>query len=58
MYSKKSWGGNQLPHILVKFINKDKNEAIEDPVVSVIIWEWKDSDLLGKPSDKPVDEVG
>ncbi|KAF2111398.1 lung seven transmembrane receptor-domain-containing protein [Lophiotrema nucula] len=56
MYSKKSWGGKLEPHILVKLINKDKNEAIEDPTVGVVVWEWKDSNLLGKPTDLPVDE--
>ncbi|KAF1999834.1 hypothetical protein P154DRAFT_436039 [Amniculicola lignicola CBS 123094] len=57
MYSKKSWGGKVEPFIMVKFIktkeDKDKNKDIADPIVGVIVWEWKDSDLLGKPSDQP-----
>lgn len=57
MYSKKSWGGKVDPFILVKFIRSDKNDAIEDPTVGVVVWEWKDTNLLGRPSDKPVDEV-
>ena len=58
MYSKKSWGGKIEPFILVKFRNlKDKNKEIEDPTVGVVIWEWKDSMLLGKPSEMPVDDV-
>ena len=57
MYSKKSWGGKVEPFINIKFINNDRNEDIEDPTVGVVIWEWKDSLLLGKPSDKPVDQV-
>jgi hypothetical protein len=57
MYSKKSWGGKVEPFINVKFLKNDKNKDIEDPTVGVVIWEWKDSMLLGKPSDKPVDQV-
>ena len=59
MYSKKSWGGKVDPFILVKFRkNGDHNEGIEDPTVGVVIWEWKDSMLLGKPAEMPVGEVG
>ena len=58
MYSKKSWGGKVDPFIMVKFVkNGDKNKDVQDPTVGVVIWEWKDSMLLGKPSDMPVDEV-
>lgn len=58
MYSKKSWGGKVEPFILVKFIkNGEKNKDITDPTVGVVIWEWKDSMLLGKPSDLPIDDV-
>ncbi|PVH93303.1 hypothetical protein DM02DRAFT_634669 [Periconia macrospinosa] len=56
MYSKKSWGGKVDPFILVKFLKNDKNKGVEDPTVGVVIWEWKDSLLLGKPSDKPVED--
>ena len=58
MYSKKSWGGKVDPFILVKFIkNEEKNKGIEDPTVGLVIWEWKDTLLLGKPSDMPVADV-
>jgi hypothetical protein len=59
MYSKKSWGGKVEPYIMVKFIDTDKEQPvpIEDPTVGVVIWEWKDSHLLGKPADLPIDEV-
>ena len=58
MYSKKSWGGQVEPFILVKFIkNGEKNKDVQDPSVGVVIWEWKDTLLLGKPSDAPVNEV-
>ena len=59
MYSKKSWGGQTEPFIMVKFIKeKDQYKDKGDPVVGVVVWEWKDSNLLGKPSDRPADEVG
>lgn len=58
MYSKKSWGGKVDPFILVKFIkDPKKNEGIKDQTVSVVVWEWKDTLLLGAPSDLPVNDV-
>lgn len=55
MYSKKSWGGKVEPFILVKFLkNGDKNQEFDDKTVGVVIWEWKDTELLGKLSDGPV----
>jgi hypothetical protein len=58
MYSKKSWGGKVEPFILVKFVkDAEKNKGIEDPIVSVVVWEWKDTLLLGAPSDLPVNDV-
>lgn len=53
----KSWGGKVEPFILVKFLKNDKNKDIEDPTVGVIIWEYKDTLMLGKPSDKPPEDV-
>lgn len=51
MYSRKSWGGAMDPFILTKFIRpKDlKNQA--DPLVSLVIFEWKDKDLIGVPDE-------
>lgn len=46
MYSKKAWGGAVDPHILVKWI-KDATEDSTDPIVSMVIFEWKDYDLIG-----------
>jgi len=46
MYSKTTWGGPVDPHILVKFI-KDTEDDPTDPIVSMVIFEWKDYDLLG-----------
>ncbi|KAF2800196.1 hypothetical protein K505DRAFT_320615 [Melanomma pulvis-pyrius CBS 109.77] len=56
MYSKKSWGGQMEPYIMVKFIKKEEVKDIEDPTVAVIVWEWKDTNLLGRPAEKPVFE--
>lgn len=55
MYSKKSWGGKVEPFILVKFIkNEEKNKGVQDPTVGVVIFEWGDSPLLGKPAETQV----
>jgi hypothetical protein len=47
MYSRKSWGGNVDPFILVKFVKPDDLPAAEDPVVSLVIFEWSDRPLVG-----------
>lgn len=57
MYSKKSWGGKIEPFIMVKFIETDKPQPVEDPTVAVMIWEWQDSNLLGLPADAVIDKV-
>lgn len=58
MYSKKSWGGKVEPFILVKFIkDTEKYKDVEDPMVAVAVWEWKDTILLGKPADMPINDV-
>ena len=52
MYSKQSWGGDVDPFILVKV---DKVEAAEeDPLMSLVIFEWHDEDLIGQylPEDE------
>lgn len=36
------------PHILVKFL-KYEAEDDSDPIASMIIFEWKDFDLIGVP---------
>ncbi|KAG9230074.1 integral membrane protein-like protein [Amylocarpus encephaloides] len=46
MYSKSAWGGAVDPHILVKFIQEDVQDD-SDPVASMVIFEWKDFDLIG-----------
>ncbi|MCJ1366694.1 hypothetical protein MMC16_005824 [Acarospora aff. strigata] len=47
MYSRKSWGGAVDPYILAKFI-KIKPEGDVDPIVSLVIFEWKDESLIGR----------
>lgn len=46
MYSRDAWGGAVVPHILVKFI-KDTTQDDSDPITSMVIFEWKDYDLIG-----------
>jgi len=46
MYSQKTWGGPAEPHILIRFI-KNAVEDDSDPVVSLVVFEWKDYDLVG-----------
>lgn len=50
MYSRKSWGGNVDPFILVKMLKPDDLPENDDPIVSLIIFEWKDRPLIGKPN--------
>ena len=49
MYSRNAWGGAVDPYILTTFIRSDK--IMGDPIVSVVIYEWKDESLIGiKPT--------
>jgi hypothetical protein len=56
MYSRKAWGGDVEPFILTKFINAADDTA-EDPIVSLIIYEWKDEDLIGVRPDPESTQV-
>lgn len=47
MYSKASWGGSVDPYILIKFQPYEGEDA--DPIASMIVFEWKDFDLIGVP---------
>lgn len=53
MYSRQDWGGPVDPFILTAFPNKTV-EGDADHVVSLVIFEWKDQDLVGinKASDE------
>ena len=46
MYSKATWGGDTDPFIATTF-TKVGEEADSDPLVSLVIFEWKDHDLVG-----------
>ena len=49
MYSRKAWGGNVDPFILTKFMKPEDIPEGEDPVVSLVVFEWQDKHLIGKP---------
>lgn len=46
MYSKKAWGGPVDPFILIKFTDVGK-EQNGDPIVSLVVFEWRDEDFVG-----------
>ncbi|KAH8895110.1 hypothetical protein GQ53DRAFT_642241 [Thozetella sp. PMI_491] len=46
MYSRNTWGGPVEPYISVKFTDVGKDSSA-DPVVSLVIFEWKDEDFIG-----------
>ncbi|KAJ5227060.1 uncharacterized protein N7469_007066 [Penicillium citrinum] len=46
MYSRKAWGGNVDPFILVKFSKAETTEG--DPLASLVIFEWNDEELIGE----------
>lgn len=54
MYSKKSWGGSVDPFIQVMF--KQMPDASNEPV-SLVIFEYNDKNLLGKPLPDDPDQV-
>lgn len=56
MYSRKSWGGPTDPYILVKYIQDKSENGPEDPISSLIIFEWSDNALIGAPTGQG-DEV-
>lgn len=46
MYSQNAWGGSVDPHILVNFTKVEDNSDL-DLIASLVIFEWKDYDLIG-----------
>ncbi|KAI8957117.1 lung seven transmembrane receptor-domain-containing protein [Daldinia sp. FL1419] len=56
MYSKSAWGGPVDPFIQVVFPNKTV-EGDDDPIVSLVIFEWKDEDLIGISTDDDPDSL-
>ena len=49
MYSRKSWGGDTDPFVLTKFIKPKDLKDNDDPLVSLVVFEWADKDLIGHP---------
>ena len=56
MYSRSAWGGPIDPFILVKFDNMSI-EGDADPLVSLVIFEWNDAELIGRYPDVPGRDV-
>ncbi|BDD55904.1 hypothetical protein MPDQ_003282 [Monascus purpureus] len=53
MYSRKAWAGKVDPFILVRF-SQETVTGDDDPLASLIIFEWEDEPLIGIPrSDDP-----
>ena len=48
MYSRKAWGGNIDPFILTRFAKAPASDE-GDPIVSLVIFEWEDEGLIGRP---------
>ncbi|KAJ5496726.1 Transmembrane receptor eukaryota [Penicillium fimorum] len=46
MYSRKAWGGDVDPFILVKFTKSEVKDS--DPLASLVIFEWTDESLIGQ----------
>ena len=58
MYSRNSWGGPVEPFISVKFTDVGKEEE-GDPIVSLVIFEWKDEDFIGvRPTPDAMQKIG
>lgn len=57
MYSKSAWGGDVDPFILTTFMKTDP-EGDDDPLVSLVIFEWRDEDLVGRWPSEESPKVG
>ncbi|KAI9777839.1 MAG: hypothetical protein M1839_008516 [Geoglossum umbratile] len=56
MYSQKTWGGSVEPYISVRF-DKPTTESNPDPVVSFVIFEWRDEKYIGRaPTPETIDK--
>ncbi|KAF2157198.1 ER membrane protein [Myriangium duriaei CBS 260.36] len=49
MYSKKAWSGNTDPFIMANILKPDNVPNDQDPMVSLVIFEWSDRKYLGVP---------
>ena len=47
MYSRRAWGGSVDPFILTKFVKNTEAADDADPIVSLVIFEWRDEELIG-----------
>jgi Lung seven transmembrane receptor len=47
MYSRSAWGGAVDPFILTTFVKNDEADP-DDPLVSVVVFEWQDEKYIGK----------
>lgn len=57
MYNRKSWGGSVDPFILLKFVKPENIPDDEDPVVSLVVFEWRDKNLVGKEAGEDSRDV-
>ena len=58
MYSKIAWSGDTDPFISIKFNKLDENND-SDPIVSLVVFEWRDEALVGVwPSDDATEVCG
>lgn len=57
MYSKNAWGGPVDPFILVKFTDVGKDQG-DDPIASLVIFDWKDEDYIGVLPEGAARKVG
>lgn len=48
MYSRKAWGGERDPFILAVIEKGELKNQEADHLVSVVIFEWKDENLIGR----------
>lgn len=56
MYSRATWGGPVDPLIMIKFLNSTVPSDV-DPIVSLLIFEWQDLDLIGVADPMSPSEV-
>ncbi|KAJ2893899.1 lung seven transmembrane receptor domain-containing protein [Zalerion maritima] len=55
MYSRNAWGGPVDPFIQIKFF-KESIEGGDDPIASLVLFEWKDQDFIGVANDDGTQE--
>ena len=55
MFSKSAWGGSISPFILVKFSKPPAEEG--DHIVSLVVYEYNDKNMIGRPVDDDPSEV-